>query len=198
MEPTQPTPDQPSPAPWPDGAIARYFNQADAPVDIYYANASLRAACAGERCKWAFAHSIDLAHDDTDDDRDRKIVAALPAVQELAGAHADTCRAPAVRMSEQQPTSLRNLLTTMADLLSHNTPEDEFTDGERLAMARDLTAGEEPTHTRLLAYAPRIEQPVTRGEYALRLRRIAPIPELHAQAADDYRRYADRRQGGTT
>lgn len=93
----------------------------------------------------------------------------------------------------EEPVSLRSLLTTMADLLSHNTPETEFTDGERLTMARELTKGGEPAHTQLLAYTPRIEQPVTRGEYALRLRRAAPIPELHAQAADDYRRSASRR-----
>lgn len=97
----------------------------------------------------------------------------------------------------EEPVSLRNLLITMADLLSHNTPEAEFTDGDRLTMARDLTAGEEPTHTRLLAVAPRIEQSVTRGEYALLLRRVAPVAELRAEAAADYSRYADRRPGHT-
>lgn len=97
----------------------------------------------------------------------------------------------------EEPVSLRGLLTTMADLLSHNTPQDEFTDAERLTLARELTNAEEPAHTRLLAYAPRIEQSVTRGEYALRLRRAAPIPELHEQAADDYRSYANRRPGHT-
>jgi len=97
----------------------------------------------------------------------------------------------------EEPVSLRNLLTTMADLLSHNTPENEFTDAERLTVARDLTEGEEPAHTQLLAVAPRIEAPVTRGEYALLLRRVAPVAHLRAQAAEDYRRYADRRPGHT-
>lgn len=94
----------------------------------------------------------------------------------------------------EEPASLRNLLTTMADLLSHNTPETEFTDGERLTMARELTHGVEPAHTRLLAYAPRIESPITRGEYALLLRRAAGIAELHHQAHEDYEAGKVRRQ----
>lgn len=94
----------------------------------------------------------------------------------------------------EEPTSLRGLLTTMADLLSHNTPEDEFTDGERLAMARELAHGAEPTHTQLLAYAPRVESPITRGEYALLLRRAAGIAELHRQAHEDYEAGKTRRQ----
>ena len=96
--------------------------------------------------------------------------------------------------SAEEPVSLRNLLTTMADLLSHNTPHNEFTDGERLTMARQLTHGEEPEHTNLLARAPRIEQPVTRGEYALLLRRAARVVELHAQADEDYEAGKARRR----
>lgn len=59
-------------------------------------------------------------------------------------------------------------------LLTEVEPTAEFAEGNRLALAWQLTGDDANTlRGELLARMPRLEQPVTRGEYALRLRRAA-------------------------
>ena len=68
---------------------------------------------------------------------------------------------------------IRTLVITAADLLSHERPTWSITEGGRMTLARELTAGEHPQHRALLAAMPVIERDTTRGEYALLLRRVA-------------------------
>ncbi|MFD9151567.1 hypothetical protein ACFWDF_30745 [Streptomyces diastaticus] len=68
---------------------------------------------------------------------------------------------------------IRTLVITAADLLSHERPTWSITEGGRMTLARDLTEGAYPQHEALLTAMPVIDRDVTRGEYALRLRKVA-------------------------
>jgi hypothetical protein len=66
------------------------------------------------------------------------------------------------------------LLGIAGRLLTEVEPAAEFAEGNRLALAWQLTGdGADRLRGELLARMPQVEQPVTRGEYALRLRRAA-------------------------
>ena len=68
---------------------------------------------------------------------------------------------------------IRVLVITAADLLSHERPTWTITEGGRMILARDLTEGEYPQHEALLTAMPVIDREMSRGEYALRLRKVA-------------------------
>ncbi|RZF06009.1 hypothetical protein [Streptomyces albidoflavus] len=68
---------------------------------------------------------------------------------------------------------IRVLVITAADLLSHERPTWTITEGGRMILARDLTEGAYPQHEALLTAMPVIDRDLTRGEYALRLRKVA-------------------------
>ncbi|MFD7615789.1 hypothetical protein [Streptomyces sp. NPDC059802] len=79
---------------WPEGVIARYLTVGGAIVDVTYAPADdLRAACQGERCPWRDGEVTEVSYNDSAEDIDRKIDAALPPLQQNAQQHAETCRA---------------------------------------------------------------------------------------------------------
>ncbi|MCM3822269.1 hypothetical protein ACP4TB_28795 [Streptomyces sp. DR3-1] len=87
---------------------------------------------------------------------------------------------------------IRVLVITAADLLSRERPTWTITEGGRMMLARDLTGGEYPQHEALLHALPVIDRDVTRGEYALRLRKVAeelatpadqPVPERAGRVA---------------
>jgi len=79
-------------------------------------------------------------------------------------------------MSEQQPAaSLRERLITMADRLDHDpdhAPDELFTNRLRIELARELTGGEPQV---LLDITPPVTRPITRSEYAARLREIGGV-----------------------
>lgn len=68
---------------------------------------------------------------------------------------------------------IRTLVITAADVLSHERPTWSITEGARMMLARDLTGGAYPQHEALLTAMPVIDREITRGEYALRLRKVA-------------------------
>lgn len=69
---------------------------------------------------------------------------------------------------------VERLMGIAAELLTEVDPTTDFNDGNRLALAWQLTGhGAADLREQLVARMPRVEQPVTRGEYALRLRRTA-------------------------
>ncbi|MFJ2067082.1 hypothetical protein ACIOIM_29345 [Streptomyces albidoflavus] len=68
---------------------------------------------------------------------------------------------------------IRVLVITAADLLSRERPTWTITEGGRMILARDLTEGAYPQHEALLTAMPVIDRDLTRGEYALRLRKVA-------------------------
>jgi hypothetical protein len=92
---------QPTPAPWPDGVIARYLTVAGATADVIDAMApwrggtghNLRAACTGELCERT-SHGpefwFDAEENPRDDDDYRSAVRRLQAD---AQEHAEKCRA---------------------------------------------------------------------------------------------------------
>lgn len=84
--------------------------------------------------------------------------------------------APTATQDPQQETGnpVERLMGIAATLLTEVDPTADFTDGNRLALAWQLTGADEgELREQALAHMPRVEQPVTRGEYALRLRRTA-------------------------
>lgn len=80
-------------------------------------------------------------------------------------------------LQDPEPTTdapIVRMLGIAGRLLTEVEPTAEFAEGNRLALAWQL-AGEGATTLlgQLLARMPRVEVPVTRGEYALHLRRAA-------------------------
>ncbi|MFI7656039.1 hypothetical protein ACIBX9_25500 [Streptomyces albidoflavus] len=75
---------------------------------------------------------------------------------------------------------IRTLVITAADILSHERPTWTITEGGRMILARDLTEGEYPQHEALLTAMPVIDREMSRGEYALVLRRV--VDELATPA----------------
>ncbi|MEV8031403.1 hypothetical protein [Streptomyces sp. NPDC086182] len=80
-------------AAWPEGVVARYVTVAEALVDIWYDNGTLRTRCSGETCSWTVRKSTRVFYTDSAEERDEKIAAAVPALQPDAQAHAEKCRA---------------------------------------------------------------------------------------------------------
>ncbi|WP_327725749.1 hypothetical protein [Streptomyces europaeiscabiei] len=82
--------------------------------------------------------------------------------------------APTATQDPQQEAGdpVERLMGIAATLLTEVDPTADLNDGNRLALAWQLTGdGEGELREQLVARMPRVEQPVTRGEYALRLRR---------------------------
>ncbi|MEV7840209.1 hypothetical protein AB0O77_23725 [Streptomyces albidoflavus] len=75
---------------------------------------------------------------------------------------------------------IRVLVITAADLLSRERPTWTITEGGRMILARDLTEGAYPQHEALLTAMPVIDREMSRGEYALVLRRV--VDELATPA----------------
>ncbi|WP_328721757.1 hypothetical protein OHT52_21200 [Streptomyces sp. NBC_00247] len=105
------------------------------------------------------------------------------------------------RARDTQPDQVRALVLAIADRLTTYVPTATIAEPRRLALALNTatdTAGyRTPTAAEieraLLRLMPPITGPITRGEYALRLRaaagRLTPaerVAELHRQAAADY------------
>jgi hypothetical protein len=81
---------------------------------------------------------------------------------------------PALPAPEQPAAPVARLLGIAGRLLADVDPTAEFAEGNRLALAWQLTGdGADRLRGELLARMPQVEQPITRGEYALRLRRAA-------------------------
>jgi hypothetical protein len=83
----------PSPAPWPEGVLARYLTVAGATVDLTYTDGQVKATCTGERCPWEHGEQTEIYYFDSDEEKARKINPVLPAAQRQAQAHAEKCRA---------------------------------------------------------------------------------------------------------
>ncbi|WP_267244375.1 hypothetical protein [Streptomyces sp. PR69] len=87
----------------------------------------------------------------------------------------------ALRRAQGPDTATRTLLVKIANRLTAVRPAGEIHDSRRLALALRYATGAHGFRTpaandaerRLLRHMPAIEPGITRGEYALRLRRAA-------------------------
>jgi len=98
-------------------------------------------------------------------------------------------------MSEQ-PTaigeaSLRALLILMADRLAAEEPHEPMAEGSRLQLAHELTEGEDPQRSALLARSILAAPGATRSEYAQLLRTQADTLDLVARYAAANQRCRD-------
>lgn len=83
-------------------------------------------------------------------------------------------------MSEQTTgeATLRALLTTMADRLTNEEPDDPMTEAGRLDLARELAGRDTDIHTSLLASSVHVAPGATRGQYAAVLLAVADTLDL--------------------
>jgi hypothetical protein len=93
MERTDQQAPQPTPAPWPDGVIARYLTVAGATVNITYASSKglITAACTA--CAWTENTDTVGLYTDTPEQEQARVDEWLPVSRKHAQAHAERCRA---------------------------------------------------------------------------------------------------------
>lgn len=88
--------------------------------------------------------------------------------------HRTEASPPVQAPPQETDDPVERLMSIAARLLSEVDPAADFATGNRLALAWQLTGDDaDELRERLLARMPDVEQTITRGEYALRLRRQA-------------------------